>query len=399
MEMALVLEGIRVIELAQLAAAPMAGRHLADLGAEVVHIEHPTRGDTWRSIMAPQDGTINWNWENYSRNKKSVTLDVFKHGGGEIIGKLIRKADVFLTNMRPRELAKAGLEYEPLSTLNPRLIYASLTGFGRHGPDRNEPGYDHTGYWARSGIAHMVMPEGTPPDFRVGAFGDNFGGMALAFGIVTALLAREKTGVGQEVDVSLFNLGVYQLSFAVAQTLMTGQQQIRVGRQDMPNALMNTFQTSDERWLLLCILQPDRYWTALCRAIGREDLEHDPRFDSFMPRLENHAALLEILEEVFRSRTLEEWKHRLAGIPFSPIQDLAEVVADPQARANDFFVPFEHPAHGAVEMVASPIRLSKTPAAIRTRAPEFGEHTEEVLLELGYGWDDIARFKQEGVIA
>jgi len=167
----------------------------------------------------------------------------------------------------------------------------------------------------------------------------------------------------------------------------------------MPNALMNTFQTSDERWLLLCILQPDRYWTALCRAIGREDLEHDPRFGSFMPRLENHAALLEILEEVFRSRTLEEWKHRLAGIPFSPIQDLAEVVADPQARANDFFVPFEHPAHGAVEMVASPIRLSKTPAAIRTRAPEFGEHTEEVLLELGYGWDDIARFKQEGVIA
>jgi crotonobetainyl-CoA:carnitine CoA-transferase CaiB-like acyl-CoA transferase len=397
--MALALDGIRVIELAQLAAAPMAGRHLADLGADVIHIEHPTRGDTWRSIMAPQDESINWNWENYSRNKKSVTLDVFKPGGGEILVRLIEKADAFLTNMRPRELEKAGLEYEALSAVNPRLIYASLTGFGNHGADSNEPGYDHTAYWARSGIAHMVMPDGIPPDCRVGAFGDNFGGMALAFGIVTALFAREKTGVGQEVDVSLFNLGVYQLSFAVAQTLMTGQQQIRVGRKDMPNALMNTFQTKDGRWLLLSILQPDRYWASLCRALGREDLEHDPRFESFMPRLENHAALLDVLEEVFRIRTLEEWKVRLTGIPFSPVQNLAEVVADPQASANEFFVPFDHPTHGKVEMVASPIKLSRTPATIRKRAPEFGEHTEEVLLELGYGWDDIARFKQQGVIA
>jgi crotonobetainyl-CoA:carnitine CoA-transferase CaiB-like acyl-CoA transferase len=397
--MALALEGIRVIELAQLAAAPMGGRHLADLGADVIHIEHPTRGDTWRSIMAPQDKSINWNWENYSRNKKSVTLDVFKPGGGEILGRLIQKADVFLTNMRPRELEKAGLEYEALNAVNPRLVYASLTGFGRRGAENNEPGYDHTGYWARSGIAYMVMPDGIPPDFRVGAFGDNFGGMALAFGIVTALFAREKTGVGQEVDVSLFNLGVYQLSFAVAQTLMTGQQQLRVGRKDMPNALMNTFQTKDGRWLLLSILQPDRYWASLCQAIGREDLEHDPRFDSFMPRLENHAVLLVVLEEVFRTRTLEEWKVRLKGIPFAPVQNLTEVVADPQARANEFFVPFDHPTHGTVEMVASPIKLSRTPATIRKRAPEFGEHTEEILLELGYGWDDIARFKQEGVIA
>jgi crotonobetainyl-CoA:carnitine CoA-transferase CaiB-like acyl-CoA transferase len=301
--------------------------------------------------------------------------------------------------MRPSELERSGLEYEPLSTENPRLVYASLTGFGKHGPDRNEPGYDHTAYWARSGIAHMIMPDGVPPDTRVGAFGDNFGGMALAFGIVTALFAREKTGVGQEVDVSLFNVGVYQLSFAVAQTLMTGEEQIRVSRKDMPNALMNSFQTKDGRWLLLAILQPDRYWASLCRAIGREDLEHDPRFESFMPRLENHAALLNILEETFRTRTLEEWKARLTGIPFSPVQNLTEVVADPQAKANDFFVPFNHPTHGTVEMVASPIRLSRTPPTVRTRAPEFGEHTEEVLLELGYTWDDIARLKKEEIIA
>jgi len=399
--MTLALEGIKVVELAQLAAAPMAGRHLADMGADVIHVEHPTRGDTWRGIMVAQGDTssINWNWENYSRNKRSVTIDVFKTRGKQIITKLIEKADVFLTNMRPFELEKSGLQYESLSVVNPRLIYASLTGFGKTGPDSNEPGYDHTAYWARSGIAHMVMPSDIPPDFRVGAFGDNFGGMALAFGITTALFVRERTGLGQEVDVSLFNLGVYQLSFAIAQTLMTGQEQPRIDRKEMPNALMNTFQTKDGRWLLLCILQPDRYWSSICQAIDRQDLEHDPRFESFTPRIENHVALLEILEEVFRTLTLEEWKIRLAGVPFAPVQNLAEVIADPQAEANDFFIPFDHPTYGVVNMVANPIKLGKTPATIRMRAPEFSEHTEEILLDLGYGWDDIARLKQEGIIA
>lgn len=399
--MTLALNGIKVVELAQLAAAPMAGRHLADMGAEVIHIEHPVRGDTWRGIMvAPGDtSTINWNWENYSRNKKSVTIDVFKPGGKEIITKLIQEADVFLTNMRPFELEESGLQYGALNTNNPGLIYASLTGFGKEGPDKNEPGYDHTAYWARSGIAHMVMPDNIPPDFRVGAFGDNLGGMALAFGITAALFARERTGLGQEVDISLFNLGVYQLSFSIAQTLMTGQEQVRIGRKEMPNALMNTFQTRDRRWLLLSILQPDRYWGRLCQAIDRPELENDPRFESFMSRIENHITLLEILEETFSTRTLEEWKTRLAGIPFAPIQNLQEVVTDQQAKENDFFATFDHPTFGPVEMVANPIKLSKTPATIRTRAPEFSEHTEEVLLDLGYSWDEIAGFKKAGVIA
>jgi len=401
MPMDLALEGIKVVELAQLAAAPMAGRHLADMGADVIHIEHPSRGDTWRGIMAAPGDTseINWNWENYSRNKRSMTADVFTKEGREIIIKLIEKSDVFLTNMRPFELKKSELQYENLSHVNSRLIYASLTGFGKMGSDKNEPGYDHTAYWARSGIAHMVTPSDKPPDFRVGAFGDNLGGMALAYGITTALFARERTGIGQEVDVSLFNLGVYQLSFSIAQTLMTGQEQPRIDRKEMPNALMNTFQTKDGRWLLLCILQPDRYWSGLCQAIGRQDLEHDPRFESFMPRIENHIELLEILEEVFRTLTLEEWKFRLSGLPFAPVQNLSEVIADPQAEANDFFIPFDHPTYGTVNMVANPIKLGKTPATIRTRAPEFSEHTEEILLDLGYDWDDIARLKQESIIA
>ncbi len=398
--MTLALEGITIIELAQLAAAPMAGRLLADLGADVIHVEHPSRGDTWRGLMAVQDdpSSVNWNWENYSRNKKSITVDVSQQGGKKIIYKLIEKADVFLTNMRPLELEKFGLEYPDLKRINSGLIYACLTGFGRLGPDKDEPGYDHTAYWARSGIAHMMMPRNTPPDCRLGAFGDNFGGMALAFGIATALFVRERTGVGQEVDVSLFNAGVYQLSFHIAQALINGQDQQRIERNEMPNVLMNTYETKDERWLLLAILQPDRYWSRLCKAMDRKDLENDPRFESFDLRIQNHIALLNILEEVFRTRTLEEWKVRLEGIPFSPVQNLPEVISDPQAKANDFFIPFDHPTHGPTNMVTTPVKLSKTPATIKTPAPEFGEHTEEVLLECGYTWKDIEKFKHDGVI-
>jgi crotonobetainyl-CoA:carnitine CoA-transferase CaiB-like acyl-CoA transferase len=300
--------------------------------------------------------------------------------------------------MRPFELEKFGLNYDSLSQLNPKLIYASLTGLGKKGSERNEPGYDQTGYWARSGVAYMITPPEIAPDCRVGAFGDNMAGMFLAFGIMTALFARDRTGIGQEVDLSLFQTGVTQLSWDIAEALVTRQDRPRVGRKDQPNALMNAYQTRDRRWLLLVILEPDRYWSALCRAIGREDLEHDRRFDSFQPRLENHAALFSILEEVFLTRTLDEWKVCLAGIPFAPVQSLSEVIADPQARANDFFLPFDHPTFGRIEVVANPIHLSKTPPTVRTPAPEFSQHTEEVLLEYGCAWKDIERFKQQHII-
>jgi crotonobetainyl-CoA:carnitine CoA-transferase CaiB-like acyl-CoA transferase len=399
--MGLALEGIKVVEVAQLAAVPMAGRLLADLGADVIHVEHPVKGDVLRVILAGQGvnvGGSNYVWENYNRNKRSIAVDISQEGGKEIVYRLVGKADVFLTNMRPFELEKFGLNYDSLSQLNPKLIYASLTGLGKKGSERNEPGYDQTGYWARSGVAHSIIPPGTPPDCRVGAFGDNIAGMFLAFGIMTALFARDRTGIGQEVDVSLFQTGVTQLSWDIAEALVTRRDRPRVARKDQPNALMNAYQTRDRRWLLLVILQPDRYWSALCRAIGREELEHDPRFDSFQPRLENHTALFNILEEVFLTKTLDEWKICLAGIPFAPVQNLSEVIADPQARANDFFLSFDHPTYGRMEVVANPIHLSKTPPTVRTPAPEFSQHTEEVLLECGYAWKDIEGFKQQHII-
>lgn len=400
--MALALEGIKVVEVAQLAAVPMAGRLLADLGADVIHIEHPATGDVLRVVLAGHGVHIagpNYIWENYSRNKRSVTLDVSQPGGQDILHKLVATADVFLTNMRPFEMERYGLEYADLSRRNPRIIYGSLTGVGKRGPEKNEPGYDATGYWARSGVAHSITPPDVPPDFRVGAFGDNVAGLSLGFAIMTALFVRERTGLGQEVDLSLLQTGVYQLSWFMGEALVTQQDRPYVDRRDMPNVLMNTYRTSDQRWLLLCLLQPDRYWSALCRAIGREDLERDPRFAAHQPRLQNHVALIEILDAVFATKTLAEWQERLAGIPCAPIQKLSEVRTDPQARANDLFVPLDHPEHGRMEVVGPPFHLSRTPATVRTPGPGFGQHTEEVLLEYGFTWQDIEHFKRAGIVA
>jgi len=411
-EMAFAVEGIKVVDVSQVAAVPMAARHLADFGADVIHVENPVRGDSWRGYQAEIErgkalrvyapSHINYNWENFNRNKRSLTLDLAQEGGREILYKLVAKADVFVTNLRPFELEKFNLEYDTLSRLNPRLIYGHLTGYGKKGPDRDAPGYDATAYWARSGIPYRYAEPGMAPSHIAPAFGDNVAALALAYGIMTALYVRERTGIGQEVDVALLHTGVYQLSFDIAGALVTGLDyedwRLR-SREDVPNALSAQYQTKDGRWLLLVVLQPDRYWSRFCQAIERPDLEHDPRFESFEPRIENHAALHHILEEVFLTKTLDEWKSRLRGIPFAPFQNFLEVINDPQARANDFFVSFDHPTYGRIEVVANPIKLSKTPATIRMPAPEFGQHTEEVLLEYGYTWEDIAQFKAQGVIA
>ncbi len=404
--MAFSLEGIKIVQTSAFIAGPMATRLLSDWGADVIHIEHPVRGYEVRSQAARRVGRqivsdIDYATENHHRNKRSITLDLSKEGGREIMYKLLEKSDVFMSNFRPREQKKFKLEYETLSQLNPKLIYANLTGYGKKGPERDLPGFEQTGYFARSGMLHVLQVPGShPPQAPLGS-GDNVVGLCLALGIMTALFIRERTGVGQEVDVSLFSAGVYALSYDIAGALVTGQDRQQLGRRDINNVLINSYQTKDGRWLRLSIAQPDLYWSRLCRAIEREGLEHDPRFATFEPRIENHAILFDVLEEVFLGKTLGEWKVRLneAGLPWAAIQNLPEVISDPQARANDFFVPLEHPTHGRIEVVANPIKLSKTPASVVKPAPEFGQHTEEILLESGYTWEDITRFKGQGVIA
>jgi len=437
--MALALEGVKVLDVSQVAAVPMCARHLADFGADVIHVEHPVTGDSWRVYQAGQGGVtgvssdIPYNWEAYNRNKRSMSLDLSREGGRKIIYNLVEKADVLVTNLRWVERQEFGLEYDTLHQINLGLVYASLTGYGKKGPDKDIPAYDASAYWVRAAIPYMLsIPGMRTAGFRP-AFGDNVAALALALGIMMALFSRGKTGVGQEVDLSLFNTGVYQLSFDVAATLATGQdpqewatqafqaqadeetvkrrqeliadvetatERLRdFFRENAPNPMGLPYETKDGKRLVFVIVLPERYWPRFCRAIGREDLEHDPKFNSMEARAENHLELYHIFREAFLSKTLDEWKPILADIPYAWDRNLLEVINDPQARANDFFVPIDHPTYGRMEVAANPIKLSETPASIRMPAPEFSQHTEEILLEYGYTWEDIAQFKEQGLIA
>ncbi|MBI4768035.1 MAG: CoA transferase [Deltaproteobacteria bacterium] len=434
----MVLEGIKVLDVSQVAAVPMCARHLADFGADVLHIEHAVTGDSWRNLQAGAGGgpagipsDIPYNWEAFNRNKRSVAIDLSKEGGRNIIYKMVEKADVFLTNLRLSERKKFKMEYEILNALNPRLIYGSVTGHGMEGPDRDVPAYDITVFWARAGVSHLLtIPGMSGPNPRP-AFGDNVAGLGLAFGVMNALYARGRTGVGQEVDISLFFTGLYQLTFDVAAAMTTGRDEMEYRltdgfegteeerkerdaliadsklailrladfyRERIPNPMANTYGTKDGKLIRFNALQADRYWSKFCKLIGREELEPDPRFATMEARKENCKKLYHIFREVFQTRTLEEWRPLIADIPASPVQTLVDVINDPQARANNFFLPYDHPNYGKMEIMASPVNMSRTPATIRMPAPEFSQHTEEVLLEEGYSWEDIERFKEEGII-
>ena len=435
--MTLALEGIKVLDVAQVVAVPMGARHLADFGAEVIKVEPPV-GDSWRGVLTGAGANssvasdIDYNWETYNRNKKSLALDLSQRDGQKILYKLVERADVIVTNLRLWEREKFRVDYDILRQINPRLIYGSITGYGKKGPDKDAPAYDTTAAWFRAGIPHMLSYTGMPGVGFRPAFVDVMAGVALFAGIMTSLYVREKTGVGQEVELSLFNMGIYHLSFDIAGALVTGKDikdpippsneeeaqllkrrqeleaeaQVAVDRlfdfhrENMPNPLGMPYKTKDGRIVHLNVLQPDRYWSRMCQVLERPDLEHDPRFESHEPRTENHAALYRIMKEAFQNRTLEEWRQRLseAAIPHAPRQKLSEVISDPQAEANDYFPDFDHPTYGRIKVVANPIRLSETPSSIRLPAPEFSQHTEEILLELGYSWENIAQFKERGII-
>jgi len=420
--MSMALAGIKVIEAAQNAAGPMAGRWLADWGADVVHIEHPTRGDPVRSryfrMYAGRDidSDFNYAFENIDRNKRSMTLDLAKPAGKAILRKLVGNADIFITNYRTSDLIKFGCQYKDFKLLNERLIYASITGYGDVGPDKDTPGFDVSAFFSRSGLLEaMKIPGQVPPPYVV-AMGDFITGLGLACGILAALHYRVATGKGQEVKTSLYNMGVYTMSYDIAATLLlkrlmpppplvdellAKQKGSRIDvREASLTPLVNYYETLDGRWICLALVQPMQYWSNLCRAIDRDDLINDKRFDTFLGLLENRAVLFKILDESFRKRPLSEWRERLdrEGLVWALLQNFLEVINDPQARANNFFSAFDHPSHGRVEMVACPVKLSHTPAQIRIPAPEMGQHTEQVLLENGYNWDDIARFKDEGII-
>jgi crotonobetainyl-CoA:carnitine CoA-transferase CaiB-like acyl-CoA transferase len=400
------LEGIRVIQTATVLAGPMAARLLADWGAEVIRVERPAGGDMSRQLAramvggGPIPSNIDYVSENINRNKKSITLDMASAQGQRIMHRLLAEADVLLCNFRPRELVKFQLTPEVVSAVNPRLILANLSGYGPHGPDRDLPGYEGISFFSRAGIMHTLQAPGmAPPQYPIG-MGDFSSGLALAYGIMLALFIRERTGVAQAVDASLFQTGIYVLSNDIAGSLVSGLDREKVAREDVVNPLAGYYETRDQRWVRIGMVQPDLYWSRLCRAIEREELEHDPRFATFAPRIDHHDDLFAILVETFRTKSYDEWKARLtaAGLPWGPVQNAPEVTRDPQARANGMFVPMPHPEHGRMEVVSNPVRLSKTPLSPPQAAPVLGQHTDAVLQAHGYTPADIAAFRKDGII-
>ncbi|ETX03057.1 MAG: hypothetical protein ETSY1_01425 [Candidatus Entotheonella factor] len=400
------LDGIRVIQTATVLAGPMAARLLADWGAEVIRVERPTGGDVSRQLAramvggGPIPSNIDYVSENINRNKKSMTLDMAQEPGQAVMHRLLAEADVLLCNFRPRELEKFQLTSEVLASINPRIIIANLSGYGPDGPDQNLPGYEGISFFSRAGVMHTLqVPDMAPPQYPIG-MGDFSSGLALAYGIMLALFIRERTGEAQNVDASLFQTGIYMLSNDIAGSLVSGLDREKVAREDVVNPLAGYYETQDQRWVRIGMVQPDLYWSRFCQAIDRADLEHDPRFATFEPRIDHHDDLFLILVETFKTRTYDAWKARLtaAGLPWGPVQNAPEVTRDAQARANNMYVSMDHPEHGRMEVVNNPIRLSKTPVASPRASSALGQHTDAILQEYGYTRDEIADLRASGII-
>ncbi len=398
--------GVRVVEVAQWVFVPVAGALLADWGAEVVKIEHPQGGDGYRGLVTPSSGAgggVNYSMEMANRNKQSVAIDLKTDDGRAVLLKLIEHADVFLTNFLPSVLDRLGLGVDTLRAVNPRLIYARGHGYGVRGDDADAPAYDSTSFWARGAIEETIAPQGlAEPIPQRGAVGDRYAGTQLAFGIAGALFRRERTGEGSVVDVSLLGTALWMIgSDALSQMQGAYRQSAPLGqpRTSLPNPLAANYKCADGRWLMICCLQPDKYWVDICTLLGREDLLADARFASMKDRAVNSAALVVELEAAFASRSMAEWRKPLddARIPWGPYQRIDELLVDPAVIANGYIGTVERADGSSFPLLAGAVQFDEQPAALHP-CPALGEHTDAVLASLGYSWEEIVALKVKGAV-
>lgn len=395
-----VLQGTRVVEVSSWLFVPAAGVVLADWGADVVKIEHPVRGDPIRGLVNADlaGAEADPNVELPNRGKRSVGLDISTAEGLDILYRLVDSADVFLTNFLPVVRQKLGIDIDDIRARNPKIVYALGTGQGSLGPESERGGFDLASAWARSGAAYQMATGAAEPPNQPGSFGDLSAGLTLAGAVAAALYKRAQEGHGSTVEVSLYATGIWWMAQAIAAAAIGATKEFRTRRNPF-NPLVNYFPTRDGRWVCLVYLQADRWWPDLCRHLAREDLIDDPRFSTAAARIANLETFTSVLDEIFLTRTLAEWREVLATVEgvWAPVLSPHEVATDPQALANAYLVDVDKGGR-VYRSVASPVRFGEGPLGALRGAPEHGQDTEAVLVELGFGWDEIAGLKDRGTV-
>jgi crotonobetainyl-CoA:carnitine CoA-transferase CaiB-like acyl-CoA transferase len=401
------MEGVRILEVAEQTFVPAASALLADWGAEVIKIEHVERGDAMRGLAAsgvielPAD--VHPLFEHSNRGKQSLGLDLTAPDGLEILYRLAVTADVFLTNKLSAVRQKLQIDLDDIRAQNPGIIYVRGSGQGERGPDANKGSYDALAFWARAGVAmggkrpeYDLMPLQPGP-----GFGDSIGAMTIAGGIMGALYRRERTGQPSVVDVSLFGTGLWAMGQTMALSMVLNVPwTIPPNEQLGSNPLTRNYDTKDGKVLALTCLQAGKYWPELCNIIGRPELASEPRFSTHQALTANSVAAVELLTEVFRSATVDEWRARLASFTgqWTVVQDSMEAAADPQTVANGYVQECRTASGTAFRLVSAPVQFDEEPAA-PNRAPEFNEHGDSILDSLGFDQDAILDLKVRGVVA
>lgn len=404
--MAKLLEGVRIIGFEQVVGVPAATAVLADWGAEVIKIE-PTWGDWQRSLVSfnrgplllhLQKGDIELHFEFLNRSKKSVVLNLRTPLGLEVLHKLLEKADIFATNYSMDVLKKYRLDYTSLKDKYPGLIHFVLTGYGSKGPKANDRGYDYVAAWSYGGLMDLVSsgPETPPPISRPGMM-DIVSSAHITSGLLAALYYKQKTGKGQGLELSLYHAAAWTLGLDM-QAALYGHPQPKWDRKRAPNPMYTSYRCKD-RWCMMCH-PTQEYWAPFCKAIGKMEWINDLRYATMESREQHAEDLVKQLDEIMASKTWAEWEKEFKAndLIVSGNQTIAEILKDEQAIVNNFYTDIKHPVVGKARLLNSPVQFSETPAKITSVAPQLGAHTEEVLLDAGYTWEDLEKMKQEKVI-
>jgi CoA:oxalate CoA-transferase len=392
------LTGIRVLDFSIVVQGPQCAVMLADLGAEVIKIERRDYGDLARGLPISVTDRRSAYFYALNRGKRSVTLDITRPEGVEVVLKLIETADVMISSFRPGVLDRLGLGYEACAAVNPRLIYATASALGPKGPDAERPGVDLVAQ-AMGGLISTIGQDGEFPSPVGAVIGDSAGGQNLCIGILAALFARANTGRGQRVDASLIGGQIWAQAGELSYQLIGG---VTLGRANRGHPaiplLYRVFRTADGHMVMAGVT--DNEWPDFVKAIERPELAHDPRFTSAMLRARHMKELFAILEPLFETRTTADWceRMRIADQRFGPVNDYTAVADYDQLYANSYLRKVNHPEWGPIKAIGNPITLSDTPAAPQDWAPELGQHTEEVLLTAGYTWEQIEQFREQELI-